>query len=51
MLTTDIEKELFKVFTTKQCSDVGMYNILCAIVKGIVRDELGKADAEIYDLH
>lgn len=50
MLTTDIEKELFKVFTTKQCPDVDMYNSLCVIVKCIVRDELGKADAEIYDL-
>lgn len=55
MLKTDIEKELFRVFTRKQCPDVDMYNSLCGIVSDIVKDELGKADAELYryivDIH
>lgn len=49
MINTDIEQEIFKVFTTKQCPDVDMYNSLCSVVTSIMREEIGKADAMLYN--
>ena len=50
MITQEIDKALFKVFAQQKCDDVELLNSVIWVVYELVEKEVGKADAEIYDL-
>lgn len=50
MIKTQIEKNLFELFTKHGCQDFQLFSELNIYIENLVKDTIGEKDAEYYEI-